>query len=213
MNALFFKRFIQRPFQVASIVPSSKALIRSVTSKFDFSEPRVIAEFGPGEGCHTREIVRRMHPQSRLLLFELDAELAEHLRKSFRHDHRVEVLHTDAANLPHELAARGLDHCDYVVSGIPFSILEPHKKRAILQAIHDSLVHAPHAAFIIYQFTNELRARGHCDHFGHAETDFVLQSIPPNFVTKFYKLAMNGNGKKNGNGKHHRVNGNGNGRH
>ena len=79
--------------QVASIIPSSRALIRRVAKKIDFTEPRVIAEFGPGEGCHTRELVRRMHPDSQLLLFELDAECREccfqirfrHIRLRFIH--------------------------------------------------------------------------------------------------------------------------------
>ena len=48
MSVLFFKRFLQRPFQVASIIPSSKALVERVANKMDFSQPRVIAEFGPG---------------------------------------------------------------------------------------------------------------------------------------------------------------------
>src|SRR5882757_3315869 len=104
MSLIFLKRFLERPFQVASIIPSSKALIRKVASKMDFSEPRVIAEFGPGESCHTREIVNRMHADSRLLLFELDPELAQHLSEQFRTDSRVTVLHQDAAELPSELA-------------------------------------------------------------------------------------------------------------
>ena len=55
MSALFFKRFLQRPFQIASIVPSSNALVERVASKMDFSQPRVIAEYGPGEGVlHAR---------------------------------------------------------------------------------------------------------------------------------------------------------------
>src|SRR4051812_31810252 len=128
MSVIFLKRFLKRPFQVASIIPSSKALIRKVADKMDFSGPRVIAEFGPGEGCHTREIANRMHADSRLLLFELDPELAQHLRDQFGKDPRVTVLHQDAAELPAELARRGIEHCDYVVSGIPFSILEPGKK-------------------------------------------------------------------------------------
>ena len=78
MSVLFLKRFLQRPRQVASIIPSSRTLIRRVMEKMDFSAPRVIAEYGPGEGCHTREIVRRMHPESRLLLLELDQEFAGH---------------------------------------------------------------------------------------------------------------------------------------
>jgi phospholipid N-methyltransferase len=202
--ALFFKRFLQRPMQVASIVPSSKVLIDRVAGKFDFSVPRIIAEFGPGEGCHTREIVRRMHPNSRLLLFELDPELANHLRHHFRNDPRVSVLNTDAANLPKELAALGILHCDYVVSGIPFSTMEVGKKRLLLQRIHESLSPNVHSAFIIYQVTNELR--GHAKLFPRIKSEYCLQNIPPMFVTVFYRQPLNG-----ANGSSH--NGNGNGAH
>ena len=60
MSVLFFKRFLQRPFQIASIVPSSKALVERVADKIDFERARVIAEYGPGVGVHSREIARRM---------------------------------------------------------------------------------------------------------------------------------------------------------
>ncbi len=198
MSVLFLKRFLSRPRQVASIIPSSKALVRKVIGKMDFAQPRVIAEFGPGEGCHTREMVRLMHPDSHLLLFELDRELASHLQRDFHAESRVTVLNTDAAALPQALAERGLKHCDYIVSGIPFSLLEPEKKRGLLRTVFDSL--APHddAAFIIYQITNELRDRGHCAHFPRAESEYCLANIPPNFVTKFFKTA-NGHAR---NGKH-----------
>lgn len=127
MSAIFLKRFLQRPFQVASIIPSSRTLIRRVADRMDLSQPRVIVEYGPGEGCHTREIVRRMHPDSHLILFELDPELAQHLKDQFRADRRVTVLNADCATLSDALARRGHPHCDYIVSGIPFSILEPEK--------------------------------------------------------------------------------------
>ncbi len=195
--------------QVASVVPSSRTLISKVSQKMDHSSPRVIAEFGPGEGCHTREIARRMHPDSKLLLFELDPELARHLERQFSHDKRVSVLNTDAQLLPEELASRQLPHCDYVVSGIPFSILEPEKKRVLLRRIHESLAPADHSAFIIYQVTNELV--GHCRHFPRVESEYCLRNLPPMFVTKFYKTA---NGHANGaNGKSVKLNGNGNGAH
>jgi len=197
--ALFFKRFLQRPMQVASIVPSSRVLVHRVAGKFDFSVPRIIAEFGPGEGCHTREIVRRMHPASRLLLFELDAELANHLRHHFRDDSRISVLNTDAANLPGELSALGIQYCDYVVSGIPFSTMEIGKKRNLLQRVHESLAPNAQSAFIIYQVTNELR--GHAKGFPRVQSEYCLQNIPPMFVTVFFKQPLNGSAR-NGNGKH-----------
>lgn len=188
--------------QVASIIPSSKKLIQKVASKIDFSGPRIIAEYGPGEGCHTREIVKRMGPDSHLLLFELDSELAQHLEDQFRNDPRVHVLNCDACDLSQALLKRGLPHCDYIVSGIPFSILEINKKRELLQHTFDALKAEYHAAFIIYQVTNELL--GHCRHFPRVESEYCLQNLPPMFVTKYYKTAngIPSNGANGTNGHH-----------
>ncbi len=207
MSAIFLQRFLQRPLQVASIIPSSRTLIGRVSSKMDFSQPRVIAEYGPGEGCHTREIISRMHPDSQLILFELDPELAQHLVEQFRGDSRVTVLNCDAARLCEELAKRGLRYCDYIVSGIPFSILESEKKRELLRSTYDSLAPYDHSAFIIYQVTNELLV--HCRHFPRVESEYCLQNLPPMFVTKFYKTA---NGRAHGPGRNG-YSRNGNGRH
>ena len=183
MSKLFFKRFLKRPFQVASIIPSSKALVERVASKMDFSQPRVIAEYGPGEGVHSREIARRMTPDSHLLLFELDAAFARDLKRQFADDPRVHVIHGDAATLPYELKRRGFAHCDYILSGIPFSILKIEKKRALLQKTHDSLI--MDGSFIIYQVTNELKQ--HATLFEHGESEYFLQNIPPMFITVFHK--------------------------
>src|SRR5881409_3453981 len=183
MSVLFFKRFLQRPFQIASIVPSSKALVERVARKMDFSQPRVIAEYGPGEGVHSREIARRMSPDSHLLLFELDAALSHNLELQFAGDRRVHVIHGDAARLPQELKRRGISYCDYILSGIPFSILKIDKKRALLQKTHDAL--APGGSFIIYQVTNELKQ--HAKLFEHTDSEYFLQNIPPMFITVFHK--------------------------
>ncbi len=199
MSSLLFKRFLARPLQVAYILPSSKALIRKVMSKLDFSQPRIIVEFGPGEGCHTRELARQMHPDSRLLLFELDPELADHLKEQFAGDPRVEVLNTNAANLKEELSKRGIEFCDYVVSGIPFSILDLTIKRNILRAVYDSLAPNMDSAFVIYQCTNELKQ--HATMFTRIQSEYFIQNIPPMVVTVYHKqAAQNGNGT---NGSHH----------
>jgi phospholipid N-methyltransferase len=187
VSALFFKRFLQRPFQVASIIPSSKALVERVASKMDFSQPRVIAEYGPGEGVHSREIARRMSPDSHLLVFELDPAFARDLERQFAGDARVHVIQGDAASLPYELKRRGIACCDYILSGIPFSILKIDKKRALLRKTHDAL--APGGSFIIYQVTNELKQ--HATLFEHGESEYFLQNIPPMFITVFHKAPLN----------------------
>ena len=186
MSALFFKRFLQKPFQIASIIPSSKALVERVASKMDFSQARTIAEYGPGEGVHSRELAARMGGDSQLFLFELDRAFSRDLERQFAGDPRVHVINRDAAKLSEELALRGIAHCDYILSGIPFSILEIRKKRALLQDTYDAL--RPGGAFIIYQVTNELRQ--HATFFDRAESEYCLQNIPPMFITVFQKARM-----------------------
>ena len=189
MSVLFFKRFLQRPFQIASIIPSSKGLVERVASKIDFSRPRVIAEYGPGEGVHSREIARRMSRDSHLILFELDRAFSNDLERQFADDRRVHVIHGDAARLPQELERRRMANCDYILSGIPFSILKIDRKRALLRKTYDAL--APGGSFIIYQVTNELKQ--HATLFEHAESEYFLQNIPPMFITVFQKApTLNG---------------------
>src|SRR6266446_5507394 len=183
MSALFFKRFLKRPFQIASIVPSSKALVERVADKIDFDRARVIAEYGPGEGVHSREIARRMRRDCQLLLFELDPAFSRDLQRQFSHDARVHVINDNAARLPLELRRRGIGWCDYILSGIPFSILKIDKKRALLQQTYDAL--AAGGSFIIYQVTNELKQ--HATLFEHAKSEYFLQNIPPMFITVFQK--------------------------
>ena len=183
MSALFFKRFLKRPFQIASIVPSSKALVERVADKIDFESARIIAEYGPGEGAHSREIARRMRPDCQLLLFELDQAFSRDLQRQFSDDSRVHVINDNAARLPVELRRRGIGWCDYIVSGIPFSILKIDKKRALLQQTYDAL--AAGGRFIIYQVTNELRQ--HAKIFDRAQSEYFLQNIPPMFITVFEK--------------------------
>ena len=164
-------------------MPSSKALVKKVARKMDFSEPRIIAEYGPGEGVHSREIARCMSPDSQLLLFELDAAFSRDLQRQFADDPRVHIINGDAARLPEELERRSIPRCDYILSGIPFSILEIKKKRALLEKTYEAL--ADGGTFIIYQVTNELRQ--HATVFDRAESEYVLQNIPPMFVTVFHK--------------------------
>ena len=183
MSALFFKRFLQRPFQIASIIPSSQALVERVSDKIDFANAHVIAEYGPGEGVHTREIVRRMRPDADLLVFELDPAFSRDLERQFADDPRVHVINRDAAALPDELERRRIPKCDYILSGIPFSILNIDKKRALLRKTHDAL--ADDGSFIIYQVTNELKQ--HATIFAEADSEYVLQNLPPMFITVFRK--------------------------
>ncbi len=200
MSAILFRRFLARPMQVAYVLPSSKKLIRRVLDHMDFEKAKTFVEFGGGEGCYTREIVKHLAPDGRLLVFELDPHLAEHLRKQFRHDERILIYESDAAHFRDELHKLGIRQADYVISGIPFSYIPPGKKKQILHAVHDGL--SEEGMFIVYQVTMELK--GHARMFAACEVEYCLATIPPMFVLAFHKTEVTVRKKRGKKPKRHK---------
>lgn len=188
MSLLLLKRFLQRPKQIAYIVPSSRVLRKKVSAQMDLSQPRVVVEFGPGEGCHARHLLKVLPEGSRLLLIELDPIFLPHLKSQFENSPQVSIHHCDAASIREVLRSEGLEYCDYVVSGIPFSLLpQPHKSH-ILQQTLEALRPETHSALITYQVSKELDEGGHCVHFGRRFHEFCLANVPPMWVSVFHRL-------------------------
>lgn len=185
MSLLFFKRVIANPIRVGYIVPSSGFLTRKTAKRIDFSKPRVIIELGPGEGCHSRQIVRRMNLESKLILIELDDHFAAHLKKQFAHDDRVTVLHTDALHLAETLEGMGISNPDYIVSGIPFTIMEFDLREKLLASIALSM--GPDTVFITYQFSMLIS-----EHklFELSRRDLCLLNVPPLTVMELRKSIV-----------------------
>lgn len=185
MSLLFFKRVLANPMRVGYLVPSSPFLTRQTASRLDFSQPRVVVELGPGEGCHTREIVKRMTPDSRLVLFEIDTEFVTHLRRQFQHDSRVTVLQTDALHIREALSELGHSRCDYILSGIPFSVIEKKTRTRILSRIAGAM--DEDSRFIAYQLTTRLCEEDHL--FELAGKKFCALNLPPINVMEFRRAS------------------------
>lgn len=183
---LLFRRFLADPKKIAYVMPSSRGMVKRILGRMDFDKARVFVEFGGGEGCYTRQIARRMSDDSKLLVFELDPHLAEHLRRQFRDDPRVLIYESDAAFFRDELDKLGLKHADYVVSGIPFSYIEPKAKQVILRSVHDGL--SPEGLFMVYQVSMELKNHGRM--FPGCEVEYFLANIPPMFILAFHKSEI-----------------------
>jgi len=185
MSLLFLKRALANPLRVGYVVPSSPFLTRQTARRIDFSRPRVVLELGPGEGCHTRQIVKRMSPESKLILVELDEEFAAHLRKTFAGDKRITVLQTDAQHLTETLGELGHTHCDYIVSGLPFLVIDEPIRNKILQNIAGAMT--PESRFITYQVSDQLCSHTHL--FELAEREYCPLNLPPINVFEFKKAA------------------------
>lgn len=170
----FGLNFVKRPAMLGSVLPSSRYLVRRALRWIDWSRATLIVEYGPGVGTFTGEILRRMRSDARLLAFETNAAFVRRLNVALP-DPRLEVMHESAERVEAAVRERGGGPVDYVLSGIPFSLMSDGSRDAILQHTHDVL--APDGAMLVYQFSPSIRS-----HLERTFADVQAEFEPRNFL-------------------------------
>jgi phospholipid N-methyltransferase len=151
---LFARNFFKHPRMLGSIIPSSRFLIDDLMKQVEWERARVLVEYGPGVGNITAEVLKRMRPDARMVVFETNDDFVGFLRDAIP-DPRLTVVHGSAADVGRVLAELGLDQADYVISGIPFSTMPPEVGEAIVRATREAL--RPGGRFLVYQFSREVQ--------------------------------------------------------
>ncbi len=160
---------------LGSVIPSSRFLVRRALREVDWSQARVVVEYGPGVGTFTGELLKRMTPDAKLLAFETQDDFVRHLQDEIP-DPRLEVVHDSAGAAARVLEERGAGPADYVLSGIPFSLMPPDERDAILQNTREML--APNGTFLVYQFSPTIK-KPLQKAFGRVDSEFESRNIPP----------------------------------
>lgn len=172
---LFARNFFKHPRMLGSVIPSSRFLIDRLVRQIDFRRARVVVEYGPGVGTITREVLRRMRPDAKMVVIEMNDDFVRYLGSSLR-DPRLHVVHGSAADVERILADLGLDRADYVFSGIPFSTMPKPIGEAIVQATRDVL--RADGRFLVYQFSPAVE-RMLERVFAAVRSEFEPLNIPP----------------------------------
>lgn len=147
---LFAKNFLQHPKMLGSLIPSSRFLVGRLLGKIDWNRARTIVEYGPGVGTITNHILARMSPEARLIVFEMNEDFVDYLRRAFP-DPRLHVVHGSAENVGRELARLELSGADYIISGIPYTTMPEQLRGRIMHESREAL--NPGGAVLVYQFT------------------------------------------------------------
>lgn len=151
--ALFARNFFRYPSMLGSIVPSSRFLVNDLLSRIDWEGARVIVEFGPGVGTMTREMLQLMRRDAVLVVIELNAEFVDYLKETIR-DPRLRIIHGSAVDVRRILAEQEIDAADYVISGLPYSLLSESMRQAIVA--ESRLALRPSGSLLVFQFNRKL---------------------------------------------------------
>lgn len=157
---LFLRRWLANPLRMGSVVPSSAALCTRLVKHGWPEAGTAVLELGAGTGVISRAFLEAGLPPERLVVVEVDANLARHLRDTLP---GVTVIEGDARMLTDLLPARFRGKIGSVVCGIPLVLLAIAEQRRFIDAI--GLV-APGRGFLHYSYcaTSPLPSRKHALH-------------------------------------------------
>lgn len=151
-RVVFLQQFLKHPRQVGSIIPSSRYMERRVVALAEVASAKTIVELGTGTGGITRAILRAMASDARLVGIEINPRFQQLLARV--QDARLIPHFGSAEHLAEILREHQLPAPDAVISGIPFSTMDPGLGTRILTAIADAL--APSGRFVAYQVSAQV---------------------------------------------------------
>lgn len=174
----YVKNFIKDP-NIASITPTSKKGVREVCEKMDLSKKVVIVEYGPATGVFTHYLLEHMTADSMIIAIELNDNFVDHLRENTK-DPRLKIHHDSAENVIEIVKNYGFEKVDYVISGIPFSLMNEETRENIVK--RTSHVLKPGGKFLPYQtfFQKDEHLMVYLqEYFSNAQDKFFLRNLPP----------------------------------
>lgn len=178
-KTMLIQTFIKAPRQVGGIAPSSRYLVREMLNKVNWDSCGTVAELGAGTGVVTEGICKKLSPEGRLFVFEID----EKLRGMITAKHSGMTLHSNAAELPQTLDGFGLKKVDYIISSLPFAVFPAQLTATIMDGVMSCLKDG--GKFVTFQYSHHMREELN-RRFNNVNITFVLRNIPPAFVYECY---------------------------
>ncbi len=180
----FFREFIRNPLTIGAIAPSSKILCQQMLSDIDFASCNCIVEYGPGTGVITQEIINKKPRKTKFLAVEKNPLFYNELSERFANFENVHIINGSAEQTAHYLRELHIKSADYIISGLPFTVLPEEVASNVLSAT-SSIMHQG-SQFVLFQYSPLFRSRLHID-FHLRNEKLILRNIPPAFVYNLQK--------------------------
>ena len=173
-NWNFFREALKNFRSTGAIARASPVLIKHLIAAIPEDMPLTVLELGPGEGCVTRALLRRLDANSTLTAFEINDSFVARLQCI--DDPRLSVLHIGADRLDDHFPP---DSVDFVVSSLPLSMIDQAVKERIIR--QSQRVLKPSGRFLQYQYALQDYSLLK-DSFSQVSVSFTLANLPPAFV-------------------------------
>ncbi|MDE2510495.1 MAG: methyltransferase domain-containing protein [Elusimicrobia bacterium] len=163
---------------IGSVTPSSKYLVERMVKSSALEDARVVVEYGPAEGVITRDLLKKMRPDAKLIAVEFNEKFFASLSERVK-DPRLVPVRGDVREIDRILEAQGLSGVDRVVSGVPFALFTGRERHEILTKTSNLL--NPGGRFVAFGYTTHLIPMLK-DYFSDVDIQFEVRNLPPSFI-------------------------------
>ncbi len=172
----FLREFLRAQRTVGAVAPTSHGLARRIAQLAGAEAAHAIAEFGPGTGAITGELLAALPADGRLWAFEVYPPFVAHLRATIE-DLRLIVVAESAEAIAGLRERQELPGFDAIVSAVPFSLMDRAQTTQILRAAGQAL--RPDGIFVALQYHPRYLAPLLRAEFTVVEREVYPWNIPP----------------------------------
>ncbi len=170
----FIRSWIEKPLRTGAVMPSSKALARTMAGYVDPTSTGPVIELGPGTGPVTEALVQHGVDPKRLVLVEFNPDFCRLLRTRYP---EATVVQGDAYRLRRLLETTVREPAAAMVSGLPL-MTKPLRTR--LRLIADAMtILKPGAPFIQFTYAMLPPIPKVLSHITAEPSNLIWLNLPP----------------------------------
>lgn len=176
---VFLKAFLRDRKTIGSVAPTTRRAARRMAALGGVERAKVVAEFGPGTGAVTRELLAAMPSDARLWAFEVYPPFAQRLAETVV-DPRFTVVTASAEAITTVDTGADQPGFDAIISAVPFRLTSPELTHRILDAAGRAL--RPGAPFVALQYDPRYLSPYLHEHFEDVTRHLSPWNMPPAFL-------------------------------
>ena len=170
----FIRSWIEKPLSTGAVMPSGKALARTMARYVDVTSKGPVIELGPGTGPVTEALVAHGVDPARLILVEFKPDFCRLLRTRYP---EATVVQGDAYRLRRLLESTVKEPAAAMVSGLPL-VTKPLRTR--LRLISDAMaLLAPGAPFVQFTYAMVPPIPRELSGIRAEPSDMIWMNLPP----------------------------------